>query len=249
MSSRQKVRKTSSANLGSNRIASTRPVTANSESDSEVTPSPPAYRSPGVVEISLLASLGHLLKPSALRTSEWNKTHRKCLKILDEAEDDKERLSNLVAQERQQSQQAAQQHRTEKAQLSTQIQHLVADRKQAMEECERVRTENLQLQSRLETATSNANSLNQWPQADMETFLGMIHGDLSTTAARIWGRRDELRNSYLATFSDVLQPPYLQNSGPMGEMGNQVFPSAPLPGTNGAFPSTNPLVPSSGPNA
>ncbi|KAJ5297285.1 uncharacterized protein N7443_008178 [Penicillium atrosanguineum] len=241
MSSRQKVRKTSSANLGSNRIASTRPVTANSESDSE----PWAFT-------KTFGSQNRLSKPSKTsptKQSEWNKTHRKCLKILDEAEDDKERLSNLVAQERQQSQQAAQQHRTEKAQLSTQIQHLVADRKQAMEECERVRTENLQLQSRLETATSNANSLNQWPQADMETFLGMIHGDLSTTAARIWGRRDELRNSYLATFSDVLQPPYLQNSGPMGEMGNQVFPSAPLPGTNGAFPSTNPLVPSSGPNA
>ncbi|KAJ5117851.1 hypothetical protein N7526_010874 [Penicillium atrosanguineum] len=169
MSSRQKVRKTSSANLGSNRIASTRPVTANSESDSEVTPSPPAYRSPG-------NRLSKPSKTSPTKQSEWNKTHRKCLKILDEAEDDKERLSNLVAQERQQSQQAAQQHRTEKAQLSTQIQHLVADRKQAMEECERVRTENLQLQSRLETATSNANSLNQWPQADMETFLGMIHG-------------------------------------------------------------------------
>lgn len=121
-----------------------------------------------------------------------------------------------------------------------------------MEECEKMRSENLQLQDRLDSAVNNANSLSQWPHADMESFLGMIHAELSATATRVWGRREEFKtslNSYLSTFmpaSDVLQHPWSQTSGPMGDMGNQMLPHASLPGTQGALTSINPLVPSSG---
>ena len=164
---------------------------------------------------------------------------------MDEAEDDKDRLSKLLTQERQQ-------YQTEQAQLSAQIQQLTAEKKRAIEECERMRGENLQLQNRHDSAVNNANSLGQWPHADMESFLGMIHAELSATATRVWGRREEFKtslNSYLSTFmpaSDVLQQPWSQTSGPIGDMANQMLPHASLPGTQGALTSINPLVPSSG---
>jgi hypothetical protein len=54
-----------------------------------------------------------------------------------------------------------------------------------------MRSENLQLQNRLKSAVNNANSLSQWPHTDIESFLGMIHAELSATATHVWGRKDE----------------------------------------------------------
>ncbi|KAF4760332.1 hypothetical protein HAV15_007779 [Penicillium sp. str.  len=146
---------------------------------------------------------------------EWNETHRGCLDILGDADDDYQKLSAQVMQQRQEAQQKLQQLRSEHLQATATNRQLVTERQKALHEkqqclgkIQRLETDIAQLKQQLETASDQTTE--QMISQGIESELETAHGDLMGVATRLWKKIQEQQNKRFGLEfpqSDVMQPP------------------------------------------
>ncbi|KAI2671485.1 hypothetical protein N7455_001672 [Penicillium solitum] len=168
---------------------------------------------------------------------EWNETHRGCLDILGDADDDYQKLSAQVMQQRQEAQQKLQQLRSEHLQATATNRQLVTERQKALHEkqqclgkIQRLETDIAQLKQQLETASDQTTE--QMISQGIESELETAHGDLMGVATRLWKKIQEQQNKRFGLEfpqSDVMQPPTWTNSnGQFGALDPSTLPGPPM---------------------
>ncbi|KAJ6056961.1 hypothetical protein N7460_000235 [Penicillium canescens] len=173
---------------------------------------------------------------------EWNETHRRCLDILGDADDDYQNLNAKLMKERQEARQKLQQLRTEhfqatatNRQLVTERQNVLHEKQQCLGKIQRLETDIAQLKQQLETA--NGQTTEQMISQGIETELETAHSDLMGVATRIWKKIQEHQNKRFGLEfpqSDVMQAPtWTGSNGQFGALASSTLPGPPL--TN-AFP-------------
>ncbi|CAG8231954.1 unnamed protein product [Penicillium salamii] len=125
-------------------------------------------------------------------------THRKCLQMMSNIEEEIQKAQEKKDEERNKHCQLLEQLEAEKAEENSKLQLVITARDAALAESQRVVREVCELQQQLES--TNAALQDQVPWNDIQLVLDQAHGDLVSTTTRFWNTVDALQNKRLASY-------------------------------------------------
>ncbi len=160
-------------------------------------------------------------------------SHRECFKVLDDYEEQVERILAEREDSRIATSRLIQELHTEKAREMSNVHKAIAEKDSAVAEFERLKKETLQLRQELESTNTTLQDQVAWD--DIQPVLHQTHGELISAASRFGNLIDSLQNKRLASFlpsTEVFHGNWTTTAGPS----EPTDPSA-LPGFSG---SSNP---------
>ncbi|KAJ5743487.1 hypothetical protein N7533_010589 [Penicillium manginii] len=173
----------------------------------------------------------HSMKRSARRHRK--SSHRECFKVLDDYEEQVERILAEREDDRTATAQLIQELNAEKAREISSLHKFIAEKDAAVAEVGRLKKETSQLRQQLESTNTTLQDQVAWD--DIQPVLHQTHGELISAASRFANLIDSLQNKRLASFlpsTEVFHGNWATTGGPS----EPTDPSA-LPGFSG---SSNP---------
>ena len=172
-------------------------------------------------------SQGHSMTKSA-RKKDHEATHRKCLDVIDQAQQEFELALGEIAEERAHDSKSMQRLHAEKAQETSKLQQAIMAKDKALVENQRLVKELCQIQQ--QQASVKATMQDQVSWHDIQPVLHQAHGDLVSATTRFWNTIDALRNHALASYfpsSGVIHGSWPEQDDPLGTLGHNALPGFP----------------------
>ncbi|CAI7619292.1 unnamed protein product [Penicillium pancosmium] len=173
----------------------------------------------------------HSMKRSARRHRK--SSHRECFKVLDDYEEQVERILAEREDDRTATAQLVQELNTEKAREISNVHKFISERDTAVAEVGQLKNETAQLQMQLESTNTTLQDQVAWD--DIQPVLHQTHGELISAATRFGSLIDSLQNKRLASFLPSTEV-FHGNWATTADPSEPTDPSA-LPGLSG---SSNP---------
>ncbi|CAI7633982.1 unnamed protein product [Penicillium pancosmium] len=173
----------------------------------------------------------HSMKCSVRRRRK--SSHRECFKVLDDYEEQVERILAEREEGRAATSRIIQELHTEKAREMSNVHKANAEKNSAVAEVERLKKETSQLRQQLESTNTTLQDQVAWD--DIQPVLHQTHGELISAATRFGSLIDSLQNKRLASFLPSTEV-FHGNWATTADPSEPTDPSA-LPGLSG---SSNP---------
>ncbi|KAJ5033184.1 hypothetical protein NUH16_003100 [Penicillium rubens] len=160
-----------------------------------------ADRNPLNPVAKLQKGLGHSMTKSA-RKKDHEATHRKCLDVMDQAQQEFELALGEIAEERAHDSKSMQRLHAEKAQETSKLQQAIMAKDKALVENQRLVKELCQIQQ--QQASVKATMQDQVSWHDIQPVLHQAHGELVSATTRFWDTIDAIQNRRLVPYFPAL---------------------------------------------
>ncbi|KAI2669603.1 hypothetical protein LCP963914a_9908 [Penicillium roqueforti] len=160
---------------------------------------------------------------------DWEVVHRECLRVLDQAVEDKQKLQNKMSQERKRAALSIQTLRAETASTMDKIRELTEEKDQLTRKSQELEDEARRLRQEIEAA---AGTQDQTAWNDIHPVLQQTHVNLLSAAHGVWSTMESLENRHLASLlpgHGVFQGPWSDPTAPLGMFGPSSLPGQSLP--------------------
>ena len=167
---------------------------------------------------------GHSITKSA-RKKGHEATHRKCLDVMDQVQQEFELALGEIAEERAHDSQSMQRLHAEKAHEASKLQQAITAKEKALVENERLVKELSQIQQQQESANAAMEDQISWH--DIQPVLHQTHGELVSATTRFWNTIDAIQNRRLVPYfpgSGVIHGSWPEQDGPLGTLGHNALP-------------------------
>ncbi|KAJ5040748.1 hypothetical protein NUH16_003354 [Penicillium rubens] len=183
-----------------------------------------ADRDPLNLVAKLQKGLRHSMTKSA-RKNGHEATHRKCLSVMDQVQQEFELALGKIAEERAHDTQSMQLLHAEKSQETSKLQQAITAKDKALVENERLVKELCQIQQQQESANAAMEDQVSWH--DIQPVLHQAHGELVSATTRFWNTIDAIQNGRLVPYfpgSGVIHGSWPEQDGPLGTLGHNALP-------------------------
>ncbi|CAG8082198.1 unnamed protein product [Penicillium salamii] len=172
----------------------------------------------------LRKELGHSVTKST-RHKEDEATHRECLHMMDQIQEEFELALGAIADERAHHSQSIQRLHDEKAQEISKLQQAITTKDKALVEKQRLERELCQIQQQQESV--NATMQDQISWHDIQPVLHQAHGELTSATTRFWNTIESLHNHRVASYlpgSGVIHGTWPDQNSPLVSLGHDALP-------------------------
>lgn len=152
-------------------------------------------------------------------------THRKCLDVMDQVQQEFELALGEIAEERARDAQSMQRLHAEKAQETSKLQEAVTAKDKASVENQRLVKELCQIQQQQESVKAAMQGQVSWH--DIQPVLHQAHGELVSATTRFWNTIDAIQNGRLVPYfpsSGVIHGNWSEQDGPLETLGHSALP-------------------------
>ncbi|OGE47316.1 hypothetical protein PENARI_c050G08103 [Penicillium arizonense] len=183
-----------------------------------------ADRNPQNPVAKLRKDLGHSITKTA-RKKDYEATHRHCLDVMDQIQEEFELALGKMDDERAHGSQLVQRLHVEKAQETSNLQQAITAKDKALEENQRLERELCQIKQQQESFDATMQDQVSWN--DIQPVLHQTHCELVSATTRLWNTIDALQNRRPASClpgSEVIHGTWPDQDGPLGNLGQNALP-------------------------
>ncbi|CAG8662589.1 unnamed protein product, partial [Penicillium salamii] len=167
---------------------------------------------------------GHSVRKST-RAKEGQATHRECLHMMDQIQEEFELTLGAIDDERAHYSQSMQRLHDEKVQETSKLQQAITAKDKALVEKQRLEKELCQIQEQQESV--NATMQDQISWHDIQPVLHQAHGELTSATTRFWNTIESLHNHRVASYlpgSGVIHGTWPDQNSPPVSLGHDALP-------------------------